>query len=171
MIGLKRGMVKLVPHDKKWSAAFEREKKRLMAKIGGVVVEIQHVGSTAVKGIHAKPIIDMSAGVRKLSDAEQLVRPLSRLGYNFYRKSDRQTFFAKGSDSKRMYYLHVMQYKGSKWKRDLMFREYLAAHPTRARAYVALKKKLAKKYPADREKYTTGKKTFIQATLRLARQK
>ena len=171
MIGLKRGIVKLASHDKKWAVAFEREKKNLMKSIGRFVVDIQHVGSTAVKGIHAKPIIDMSAGLRKLSDAKKLLKPLAKLGYNFYRQFDQQTLFAKGPDAKRTHYLHVMRYKGAKWKSDALFRDYLLTHPARAKAYADLKKKLAKKYPADREKYTAGKNSFIKATLRLARGK
>lgn len=169
MIGLKRGTVKLVPHDKKWNVAFEREKNKLMAKVGSIVVDIQHIGSTAIVGIYAKPIIDMSAGVRRLKDAKKLVKPLDKLGYHFYKKFDQQILFAKGADAKRTHYLHVMRYKGAKWKSDALFRDYLLAHPARATAYANLKKKLAKQYPTDREKYTAGKNLFIKTTLRLAK--
>ena len=169
MIGLKRGTVKLVPYDKKWSVAFEREKKRLMKSIGRYVVDIQHVGSTAVKELHAKPIIDMSAGVQTLDDVKKLIRPLSTLGYKFYKKFDKQVLFAKGPDAKRTHYLHVMRYKGSKWKSDLLFRDYLLSHPARVKEYADLKKRLAKRYPMDREKYTAGKYLFIETTKRMAK--
>ena len=169
MIGLKRGSVKLVSHDRHWHAAFERERKRIIASVGAVVVDIQHIGSTAVPDIHAKPIIDMSAGVKRMGDIKKLIRPLSKLGYHFYKEFGEQVLFAKGPDKKRTHYLHVMRYNGAKWRSDMLFRDYLLAHPARAKAYATLKKKLARKYPNDRDKYTAGKHSFIEATLRSAR--
>ena len=171
MIGLKRGTVKLVPHHKQWATAFEREKKRLLVNLGNIVIAIQHIGSTAIPGIHAKPIIDMSAGVRKFKDAQELVGPLSKMGYNFYRKFGKQILFARGPDRRRTHYLHVMKYNGVKWKNDLLFREFLLKYPARAKAYATLKEKLAKRYPGDREKYTAGKHLFIEKTLGLAKRK
>lgn len=168
MLGLKRGTVKLVPYHKRWTAAFEREKKRLLARAGGLIVEVRHIGSTAVPGMHAKPIIDMAAGVRNMKDAKKLIKPLAKMGYNFYKKFGQQILFAKGPDAKRTHYLHVMKWNGAKWKNDHLFREFLVSHPARAKAYAALKKKLAKRYPDDRERYTSGKKPFIKATLKLA---
>ncbi len=168
MLGLKRGTVKLVPYHKRWASAFQREKKRLLASVGDLVVEVRHIGSTAVPGLHAKPIIDMSAGIRNMKDAGKLVKPLAKLGYNFYKKFGQQVLFAKGPDAKRTHYLHVMKWNGAKWKSDRLFREFLVRNPARAKAYAALKKKLAKRYPDDREKYSAGKKAFIEATLKLA---
>lgn len=169
MIGLKRGTVKLLPYNQKWHVAFVKEKKALKRKLGKAVIDIQHVGSTAIPGIHAKPIIDMSAGIRKFKDAKKLIKSLHSLGYKFYRKFGRQILFAKGPDKKRTHYLHVMKYNGAKWKSDLAFREYLLRHPVRAKAYTALKKKLAKQHPNDREQYSAGKKRFIEETIRLGR--
>jgi GrpB-like predicted nucleotidyltransferase (UPF0157 family) len=171
MIGLKRRTVKLVPHDKQWHVAFEREKKVLLKNIGDAAIDIQHVGSTAIKGISAKPIIDISVGVNKLSDAKKLIKPLSRAGYHFYDTHRDRIFFAKGPERRRTHHLHVMRYNGIKWKSDLFFRDYLSAHPARAKAYANVKIKLAKQYPEDREKYTAGKDAFINATLKLATRK
>jgi len=171
MIGLKRGTVKLVPHDKQWAEVFKTEREILLKSLGDSVVDIQHIGSTSISGMDAKPIIDMSAGVRRLKDADTLVRPLHRLGYKFYRKFGRQVLFAKGPDEKRTHYLHVMRYKGAKWNSDLLFRTYLRSHIQRAKVYADLKSRLAKQYPNDREKYTAGKNRFIKETLRLARKK
>jgi GrpB-like predicted nucleotidyltransferase (UPF0157 family) len=91
------------------------------------------------------------------------------LGYNFYELRGDRFFFAKGPEAKRTHHLHVMRYQGAKWKNDLLFRDYLVVHPARAKAYTDLKKKLAKRYPANRERYTAGKHPFIEATLRLAK--
>jgi len=171
MIGLKRGTVKLVPHDKKWHAAFEREKKALLKNIGDVAIDVQHVGSTAIKGISAKPIIDISVGVNKLSDAKKLIKPLSQIGYRFYDTHRDRIFFAKGPERRRTHHLHVMRYNSIKWKSDMLFRDYLSAHPPCAKAYANLKTKLAKRYSEDREKYTVGKDRFINTTLKLAKRK
>lgn len=169
MIGLKRGTVKLSPYNKKWQTAFEKERQVLKKAAGKILIDIQHIGSTAIPGIHAKPIIDMSAGVRNLKDAKRLVKLFSKMGYNFYKTFQKQILFAKGPDKKRTHYLHVMKYNGTKWKNDLLFRHYLLRHPTRAKTYDTLKKKLARLYPNDREKYTAGKKLFIENTLTLGR--
>ncbi|MFA6278744.1 MAG: GrpB family protein [Candidatus Paceibacterota bacterium] len=169
MVGLKRGIVKLVRHQKRWKKAFEVERERLLKQLGKLVIDIQHIGSTSISGIEAKPIIDMSAGIRKLRDAGTLIKPLSRLGYTFYRKSGKQIFFAKGLDKKRTHYLHMMRYCGVTWNNDLLFRTYLRNHPQRAKAYATIKLRLAKRYTNDRKKYTAGKSQFIKETLRLAK--
>lgn len=168
MIGLKRGAVKLVSYDTRWVDEFEKEKQRLFQKIGHLVVDIQHIGSTSVPGLVAKPIIDMSAGVRRFKDASKLTRALRALGYTFDRKFQHQLFFAKGPDAKRTHYLHVMRYRGVKWNRDMLFRNYLRLHQARARAYEDLKIKLAERYPSERQKYSNGKNIFIKKTIRLA---
>ena len=167
-IGLKRGEVRLSPHHKGWSKEFEREKARILKKIGDSVVDIQHIGSTSVPGLNAKPIIDMSAGVYRFKDAKKLVKALRELGYGFDRTFQHQLFFAKGSDKKRTHYLHIMRYEGTKWGNDRLFRDYLIKHPQRVKAYANLKAKLARMYPNERQKYSDGKDRFIKQHLRLA---
>ena len=168
MLGLKRGTVKLVPYHKGWSRAFEVERKKLKKKLGKAVIDIQHIGSTAMPGMHAKPIIDMTAGVKSLSAAKKFVKPLAGLGYHFYKTFGGHVLFAKGPDAKRTHYLHVMKYNGVKWKRDLLFRDYLRKHPSRAKVYSRTKQELAKRFPNDRGRYTAGKDSFIKDTLRRA---
>jgi len=169
MIGLKRDSVKLHPYEAKWSLEFEKEKERILKKVGDLVVDVQHIGSTSVPGLTAKPIIDLSVGVRRFKDARKLTPALRALGYGFDRKFQHQLFFAKGSDSKRTHYLHVMKYQGAKWNNDAFFRHYLRSHPARAKAYARLKIKLAKQYPSERQKYSNGKDVFIKETLQLGR--
>lgn len=168
MIGLKRGTVKIYPYSLKWQKEFEKEKKRLLNALGDKVIDIQHIGSTSVPGLDAKPIIDLSIGIRRFKDAEKLVKPLSKLGYYFERKFQKQRFFAKGPEIKRTHYLHIMRYNGVKWKNDKMFRDYLKTHPKRVFEYVNLKKRLAEKFPNDRQRYSEGKNNFIKETLALA---
>ncbi len=168
MIGLKRGSVKLAPSQKEWSIEFEREERRLKEVLGHRVVDIQHIGSTSVPGLTAKPIIDISIGIKRFGDTKYLLKPMKRLGYGFYKNFQKQTLFAKGTDARRTHYVHVMRYKGAKWTADMLFRDYLREHPQRARQYGLLKTNLARQFPNDRGEYTNGKNTFIKETLRLA---
>jgi len=169
MIGLKRGTVKLNSNSSGWSRAFAAEKNRILKASRGIILNIQHIGSTAVKGLLAKPIIDMTAGVHSMHEAKKLIEPLASLGYRFYKKFGAQILFAKGPDEKRTHYLHVMKYNGHKWRRDLRFRDYLRTHPARLKQYAQLKRKLASLYPKEREKYTAGKDEFIKQTIEFAR--
>ena len=172
MIGLKRGTVKLLPHNKKWKLLFEKEKRLFQKQLGGLAVDIQHIGSTSIPGIPAKPIIDVSIGVRVMKDAAKLVKPLQKLGYELRREFGGphvQTLFVKGPESKRTHYLHVMKHRGTLWKNDLLFRDYLRKNPARAKQYTELKKKLAGKHADDRGTYTRRKAKFILETIKLAR--
>src|SRR3989344_3904601 len=168
MIGLKRGVVKLASHDKEWALEFEKERTRLQENLGDRVIDIQHIGSTAVPKLCAKPIIDISIGIRRLKDANKLTRIMNLLGYRFHKKSAQEIFFAKGPDARRTHYVHVMRYKGAKWMTDMLFRDYLLTHVRHTIQYGHLKEKLAKKYPTDKESYTGGKNSFIKMTLQLA---
>lgn len=171
MIGLKRGTVKLVSYKKSWADEFEKEKKRILNKLGNRIVDVQHIGSTSVSGLYAKPIIDISVGVRRLKDASKLKKDLNSLGYKFDRVFQQQIFFAKGPDKKRTHYLHLMRYKGSKWMTDILFCDYLRGHKSSVRQYNELKKKLAKDFSNNRQKYSDAKDKFIKETIKLAKSK
>ena len=170
MIGLKRGTVKLAEYDRAWSKLFDQEKNRIINKIEeNNISDIQHIGSTAIPNIKSKPIIDMLAGVARLKDANELIKPLDELGYKFYRKSNQEIFFAKGPDKKRTHYLHIVRHRGIKWKNDLFFRDYLLIHPNEAKKYEILKVKLAKENKNTRSVYTKKKNTFIKEILGLVK--
>ena len=171
MIGLRRGIVKLSPHRTRWGKLFEKEKELLMDRLGDRVTDIQHIGSTAIPGIPAKPIIDMSLGLRTPNDAKKLIKPLADLGYAWRKTagSSQRRLFVKGPEEKRTHYLHVMQYNNDAWKNDLLFRDYLRANPAYAQRYGELKTALARKYGDDRGMYTKGKASFIRIAIKLAR--
>ncbi|MBI4118135.1 MAG: GrpB family protein [Parcubacteria group bacterium] len=165
-VGLKRGTVKVIPYQKKWAKEFEKEKARILKVCGDKIIAIEHIGSTSVPGLAAKPIIDIAVGVAKLKDAEKLLQPLKKIGYNFYKKFQRQRLFiAKGPDERRTHYLHVMRYNGSKWKTDQLFRNYLRTHSAEVKRYADLKKSLAKEYADDRKSYSDHKNKFIQSII------
>jgi len=170
MLGLKRKTVRLVPHDRRWARQFEEEKKKLEKILGTYVVAIEHIGSTSVPDLMAKPIIDIAVGVRTMKHGKRYVRLLEKARY-FWRPNsgrlDQHILFAKGDEKKRTHYIHLFKYNGTIWKHDMAFRDYLRSHPSRARQYAKLKLALAKKYPNDRTAYTAGKSAFIENTLQM----
>ncbi len=176
MIGLQRGTVKLSPHNPEWAELFEQEKKLLINTFGDPILAVEHIGSTAIPGIPAKPIIDMNVGVASLEVARVMKEKFEALGYEHrpfvpgQTKEDlqRQELYVKGSEERRTHYVHVMVHGSDHWKDDILFRDYLRQHPSRARQYAELKGKLATKHADDRTAYTKGKEQFIQETLRRA---
>ncbi len=163
-IGLKRGIVSLSSHNKNWSSIFESEKNKILKVLGNKVIDIQHIGSTSISRILAKPVIDMAVGMKSLKNGKQIIKKMGDAGY-FYRpkygRTDQHILFAKGNEDKRTHYIHIMKYNGVIWKRDLKFRDYLRNNPKKAKEYENLKKKLAKKYPNNRPLYTEAKTNFI----------
>lgn len=174
MIGLKRGTVKLLPHNKKWHSLFEKEKKLMEQSIGDLVLDIQHIGSTSIPGIPAKPIIDISVGIRSMKNARKLVKSFEAMGYEWrndtpWKNDNTQLLFVKGPESKRTHYVHLMRYKGKIWNNDVLFRDYLRKNKARAKKYAELKRDLAKRHANDRATYTESKSSFIFETLALAK--
>lgn len=161
--------VKVVDYDPNWPLIFEREKARILGVIGKKVVAIEHVGSTAVPGLGAKPIIDIMVGIRHLSDAEGCIGPLETIGYEYSPEYEvsipERRYFRKGPSNvpNKHYHLHMVEYDSDFWRRHLLFRDCLRAHPHAARAYHRLKKELAAKYRFDREAYTEAKTLFIES--------
>lgn len=165
-IGLKRGTVQIVPHDARWAIEFSIERSRLIDALGDRALDIQHVGSTAVPGLAAKPIIDIAVAVPSLQAAEQLVKPLQELGYNYMGEAGvpNRRFFAKGSENNRTHYLHVSE-RDTEFRRLILFRDLLIANEDIANRYSTLKYDLAVKFASNRPAYTTGKNVFIETVL------
>jgi GrpB-like predicted nucleotidyltransferase (UPF0157 family) len=164
-VGLKRGTVMVVKHDPSWADEFRKERSRIIKTCGLAVVSVEHVGSTSVPGLAAKPIIDIAVGVKRLKDAKMLIKPLRKIGFNFYRISRYEIFLAKGPDTLRTHYIHVVRYKGAKWKIDIGIRNYLRKHPKEVAKYAKLKRELANMYANDRYTYTAKKDAFIKSLI------
>ncbi len=167
MIGLKRGTVKLLPHNRKWSEAFEKEKNFLIKEFDGLILDIQHIGSTSIPGIVAKPILDILMAVHSLSDVSKMRNKLESMGYEYRENGsdDIQILFVKGPEEKRTHYLHITEPGGSQWQNSIGFRDYLKKNPKKAKQYSNLKIKLARQYSQDRAKYTASKESFIHETI------
>lgn len=169
-IGLKRGTVKVTSYRKQWAKEFEKEKSRILEVCGNKVKAVEHIGSTSVPGLSAKPIIDIAVGINRLKDAKKLLPLLKKLDYYFYKDFQRQRLFvAKGPDEKRTHYLHVMRYKGAKWESDQLFRNYLRTHPKAVKEYSKLKEQLGKAHKEDRQSYSDGKNDFIKRVIEKAK--
>ena len=176
MLGLKRGTVALVPHEKAWEREAAKTAETLRGILGDAAADIQHVGSTAIPAIRAKPIVDIAVAARSFEEINEKQPELEARG--FYRCSwndETQELFACGSyydgtGDKQTHFIHVVPADGTEWRNYLNFRDYLNAFPAEAKAYEALKLSLAAANPEDtgREKYTAGKHAFIRQILRKA---
>lgn len=162
-MGLPRGLVWVEDYNDEWPRLFEEERVRILEVVGNIVISIQHVGSTAVPGLCAKPVVDIAVGVKDLETGRGCVDLLTGGGYEF--KGDAgipgRYFFAKGTPDNRTHYIHVEAVNGLLWRNHILFRDYLRSHPDVVAAYGELKKILATKHGDDREKYALGKKPFI----------
>ncbi|HEY3897878.1 MAG TPA: GrpB family protein [Chthoniobacter sp.] len=157
--------VRLVRHDSQWAKKFASESALLEHALEGVILEVHHIGSTAIPRIRAKPIIDMLAVVGDISQLDAPTPQLESLGYEglgefgipgrrYFRKSD--------SEGNRTHQIHAFQTGSPQIERHLAFRDFMSAHPKYARQYEALKVQLAKRYPEDIGSYADGKDEFIQ---------
>lgn len=166
-IGLKRGTVGLVGYDPIWPQLFYEERQRLIQECGSVLLDVEHIGSTAVPGLAAKPLIDMIASVKSLDDYKALIEPLERLGYEYMPErifSDR-VFFPKGPRDNRTHHLSIVVQGSDGWTLPIAFRDYLRSDVGVRKEYQALKYLLASRYPNDRSTYTGGKSDFIRTVL------
>ncbi len=170
--GLKRGTVSLSPHQKSWKEDARAVKDQLRAALGEVAVDIQHIGSTSIAGICAKPIIDLVVGVEDLNAVENHVRRLEQRGFIFRGQDvEGQLLFVLGDfgEDVRTHHIHVVLWDSPVWWDYLNFRDYLNAVPERARTYEILKITLAEQYPHDRGRYTAGKQELIACLLKEAK--
>lgn len=161
--------VRVVLYDPNWPEFFERERARIEALVGEWVEAIEHVGSTSVPGLDAKPVVDLMAGVRSLRDGDLRVRLLEGLGYKDRGEAGvpGRIFLRKASP--RAFHLNLAVVGGGFWEKHLLFRDYLRAHPGTAREYARLKHELARRFRYDREAYTDAKTGFVEGVLERAR--
>ena len=160
--------VSIVDYDSDWPIRFEEERKRILGALGIPCLTIMHVGSTAVRGIGAKPIIDMMLGVRDREEANRVQKALEVVGYTDITPEPDNTewFYCLGYGTRELYHhLHLVVEGSDHWRRQLAFRDYLRAHPDTAREYNELKRRLADHYGDDRRGYTDAKTGFITNVL------
>jgi GrpB-like predicted nucleotidyltransferase (UPF0157 family) len=162
--------VRIVPYDPEWPARFDRERDLLLQAIGPWVVDdIHHVGSTAVPGLDAKPIVDMLVGVEDLESSRACFEPLAEIEYLYAPyMPDAMHWFCKPDPGRRTHHLHLVPRDSPRYRDELAFRDHLRANPEKARDYAELKHRLAARFDRDREGYTEAKADFIERNLREA---
>ncbi len=174
-IGLKRGKVELADHDPEWKMIAAQTIEQLWCAFGPVAKDIQHVGSTAIQHIKAKPIIDIAVAVDDFKAVEALAAVLENAGFlRRHWETDEQILFAVGDYTKPdgvvTHFIHVVKTDSLDWHSYINFRDYLNANIVAAKSYEDLKIKLAAENQHDkgREKYLAGKFDFIEQTLKEA---
>jgi len=157
-------------YNPEWHKEFEHESKSIREYLGSIVIDIQHSGSIAIKGIASKPIVDIAVLVSNIENADAIESTLSNLGYTYFPKSSsvERMFFRKGNPVKCHLSL-TEQGKTPYWERQILFRDYLNAHPEKAKEYENLKRELILKDPQAGQVYTDGKSEFVEEILKLAK--
>ena len=172
-LGLKRGTIKLEPHDRRWRQEAGRVIGVLKRVLGEDAIDIQHIGSTSISSISAKPIIDIVVGVKDLTMISKHNDELKEHGI-YYRGSDvdGQLLYVMGDFERdtRTHHIHVVIWNGKEWNNYVDFRDFLNYNVDVAFQYQSLKESLESKYTNDRNAYTQGKREMIGRILEQARQ-
>jgi GrpB-like predicted nucleotidyltransferase (UPF0157 family) len=170
MIGLEKGMVRLVAYDPEWKRLFELERNSLQAVLGLTILDIKHMGSTSIPGMPAKPIIDIAIAVADFEGARVCIPLMEGLEYEYKGEFGIPTrhYFVKGDP--RTFHVHMSEITSLEWQNTLLFRDYLCQHADLAAEYAELKTELALKYSQDRTAYLEGKTEFVHRVLQIARE-
>jgi GrpB-like predicted nucleotidyltransferase (UPF0157 family) len=168
VLGLPTGEVRLLDAHEAWADEFELEKVRILNAVGNHILEIQHVGSTAIPGVPAKPVLDILVGVEDFDEAGVCIAPLENIGYCYRREYGipRRHYFVKGDP--RTHHLHMVERDSNHWTLTIAFRDFLHRDPESARAYAEVKRSLAATHSRDREAYQREKDKVVERLLALA---
>lgn len=154
--------IEVVPYNPAWPQTFEEEAARIKQALGENCIAVHHIGSTAVPGLAAKPVIDMIPVVLDIMKVDQATQNMQSLGYEAKGEFGMlfRRFFVKNLGSQ-SYHIHVFEQENPEIERHLKFRDWMRVHEDDQNAYVSLKQELALKYPNDRKAYVFGKEAFI----------
>jgi GrpB-like predicted nucleotidyltransferase (UPF0157 family) len=167
--------VAVVEYNKEWPKLFDQERNLLLTELGKTAVCIEHIGSTSVPGLAARPVIDIMAGLRDFAEADSLVPKVTDLGYTYIREYEdvipNRRFFRKTQNGKDTHHIHMVEIGSEFWERHLLFRDYLKENPETATEYALLKKKLARHQWKDTNDYAEAKTQFIKGIEEQARER
>ena len=160
----------VVPYDPSWPRRFEEERALLAEALAPWLVgPIEHVGSTAVPGLAAKPVIDIMAAVASLGASRPAIEAVARHGWCYFPyRAESMHWFCKPSPAARTHHLHLIPFGSALWAERLAFRDHLRAHPDVALEYARLTQELAERYRFDREAYTEAKGPFVERVVAAA---
>ena len=164
-LGLPKHKVLVCPYDPEWPNLYLQEEERLRKAIGDWILDIQHVGSTAVPVLASKPFIDIGIAIQDFEQGFDTIPTMAELGYNFRGELGvpGRHFFIQGRP--RTHHVHMSEISNRDWIQRLKFRDILRSNPTTARQYEELKSSLGDQFPNDLTKYSEGKTEFIQSIL------
>jgi GrpB-like predicted nucleotidyltransferase (UPF0157 family) len=170
-LGLETGVVRLVPYDPAWPGLYAAEAERLQKffAAAGLVVTLEHMGSTAIPGLAAKPVLDILAGYPEGARVADYIDALTRADYVHRGEQGipGREFFRRGNP--RSYHLHLAAVDSAFWRDHLAFRDRLRADDSLRDAYAALKLDLAARFPRDRDAYIEAKTPYVKEILGSAR--
>lgn len=157
--------VEVVPYNPAWHSQFEQVAEQLQQAMGVVVLVVHHIGSTAIPGIYAKPVIDLLVEVSDIRSVDDRAAALETLGYEAMGEFGiaGRRYFRRQISEIRTHNVHIFAADSPQIARHLAFRDYLIAHPDEAQQYSDLKRSLARQYPHDIQGYMDGKDAFIRA--------
>ncbi len=162
--------IMLIPYQSGWKDKFEVEKVKLKEIFGDKAVAIEHIGSTSIPRLSAKPIIDITVLIEKREDGDSFIKPLEEFEYSYDKlnSSGERHLFRKGNPTE--FHLSIAyQDKGSFWERQILFRDYLKNHPDSRDEYQKIKENLLKNDPTGKDSYLSGKSEFVNKILELTK--
>src|SRR5215216_204932 len=156
-------ILRMAAYDPAWPRLFEEEAARLRAALGDLAVRVDHVGSTSVSGLAAKPIVDIQVSVRSLEPFAAYAEPLAALGYGFVPDPIGPDFhfFPRPPEPPRTVHVHVVQSGSDHERRHLAVRDFLRAHPEESRAYAEHKRAVVQQAAGSIDAYIAGKNAFV----------
>jgi GrpB-like predicted nucleotidyltransferase (UPF0157 family) len=168
-LGIPNTAVELVPYTSLWVEAFEIEKRRILGQISAFSATIEHIGSTSIEGIAAKPIIDIAVGISSYDSVETVIQKLSELGYTSrgYRSEGLGPILELKNGEDRTHCIHLLDMSNPHWDDCIFFRNILQSHNQLRDEYQNLKLVLSQKYKNERQKYTQEKNIFVDRILRM----
>ena len=168
MLGVLKGKVKLEKYDYRWQEEFEKEKDRLNQLIGEYIKGIEHIGSTSIPGLVAKPIIDIAVIVEKLNNEAKYLNILKESGYQYRDDNGEKCefLFKKiNKNNETTHFIHIIERNGVRYNNYILFKNYLLKHKEEIKNYNQLKQNLYEKYKDNREKYTIEKNEYITSII------
>lgn len=163
----------IMDYDPRWPELYEFESRRIRAALGELLVSIEHIGSTSVPGLAAKPRIDIMPGVASENDLDQTIEPMTSLGFRYLDQYEdimpfRRLFSRDADEDQIAVNIHTVTVDSEFWERHLLFRDYLRRNPDVADEYARIKRELAPKFTVTNE-YADAKTGFITSIEALAR--
>ena len=164
----------LAEYDPVWPRRFEAEAARIRGAIGELVEAVEHIGSTSVPGLLAKPVLDIAIAVARETDADACIAPLGSLGYEYrgpYGDDPRRRYYVRDDEQGRRFaHIHLYILPADAWDAKLAFRDALRADPSLAAAYMEEKRRVAETVAWDKAAYSIAKGQFVERVLQTLRE-